>query len=182
MRSRKVKPDIRMATVAPKGASEWFLKSAKTFGHSGIRWSMGDIIIDLHELRSNGFTHALYTDSDDVIFTGTRQRILGGYERRGFPPVLFSSWNENPNVGQYIGRIDALLTMWAAINARYNGTPQERMNQAWEDKVNILLDGPDAIFRSDARTYNPKRWDTCLLHFNTGAERMEEIFWEVCKV
>ena len=74
-----------------------------------------------------------------------------------------------------MGRIDALITMWNAVDARYEGTAQERMIQAWADKVNISLDGDGSIFRQDAATYAYKTWASCLLHFNTGTEKMEKI-------
>ena len=174
-KSKAMFESIRLAIVAPLGASPWFLKSAKAFGHD-IKFTAADAILpELSALQSEGFTHALYTHSDDVIICATKGRILSAYQKRGSPPVLFSFFDGNPNVGQWMGRIDALITMWNAVNSRYEGTAQGRMIQAWADKVNISLDGDGSIFRQDAATYAYKTWASCLLHFNTGVEKMEEI-------
>lgn len=168
---------IRLAIIAPLGASEWFMKSAKAFGYTEIFWLPDHDAVPegLSKLQENGFTHALWTDSDDALFVATKQRLLGNYGLKDFPPVLFGIFQGNPNAGQYMGRIDALLTMWDAVNSRYKGTAQERMDLAWRDKVNIVGDSEGAVFRTNAATYNPKKWDACLLHFNTGTELMGDI-------
>ena len=174
-KSKAASDPARMVVCTGGHSSPWFLKSAKAFGHD-VKFIIGPAMIrELERLRDVGFTHALYTHSDDVIICATKGRILSAYQKRGSPPVLFSFFDGNPNVGQWMGRIDALITMWSAVNSRYEGTAQGRMIQAWADKVNISLDGDGSIFRQDAATYAYKTWASCLLHFNTGVERMEEI-------
>jgi hypothetical protein len=180
-----------------------FLHSAKVFGHTEIHWYKGTesgvvysdfadakvnrLLPVLERLRSEGYTHVLYTDSTDAFFVGTKEKILRSYQKMEFPPVLFSRERgcyphhhlgdkipehlRFPNTGQYMGQIDALITMWTAVRERYGKEPDNEqgwLQKACADGVNIVLDTKSQIFRADASDYNPKHWSTCLVHQQGG--------------
>lgn len=212
--SRKRYQEMRLAIVScycdPLTSIKFamFLHSAKVYGHAEIQWYKGTdsgivysdfadakvnrLLPVLERLRSEGYTHVLYTDSTDAFFVGTKEKILRSYQRMEFPPVLFSRERgcyphhhlgdkipehlRFPNTGQYIGDIGALITMWTAVRARYSNVPdneQGYLQKACVDNVNILLDRESAIFRADASDYNPAHWSTCLLHCQGGYSHPE---------
>lgn len=208
-RTRRIEQDMKLAIVScrcdPLTSIKFsmFLHSAKVYGHTDIHWYQGTagggvysdffdakvnrLLPLLLQLKEEGYTHVLYTDSTDAFFVATKGKIIESYKRLGFPPVLFSRERgcyphhhlgdkipehlRFPNTGQYIGETEALITLWTAIKERYgheSDNEQGYLQKACVDGVNIVLDTESVIFRADASDYNEKSWSSCLLHSQGG--------------
>lgn len=211
-RLRRIERDMKLAIVScrcdPLTSIKFamFLHSAKVYGHDIIWYqgtASGTVYSDfadakvnrlmpvLEQLKQDGYTHVLYTDSTDAFFVATKGKIIDAYKKLGFPPVLFSRERgcyphhhlvipehlQYPNTGQYIGEVDALITMWTAVKERYGDTPGDNeqgwMQKACADNVNVVLDLDSKIFRADASDYNVESWSACLLHSQGGYSHPE---------
>lgn len=177
-----------------------FLHSARYFGYPDVIWyqgtSDGSVYHDfadakvnrllpvLEDLRDDGYTHVLYTDSTDAFFVELPSIILIQYHYLGSPPILFSRERgcyphqdliipehlQFPNTGQYMGEITALIDMWTSVREKYGKEPDNEqgwMLRACADGIDIALDTESLIFRADAGDYNSIN-PTCMVHFNGG--------------
>lgn len=106
-----------------------------------------------HLLGVTDFTHVLYTDSWDAIFTAPLEEIIEKYKAMGSPPILSSAYfglgNESnlekysgcfqeglvyryPNVGGYMAEIPAIIEAFTRMN-RDTGDDCFSWYDAWKE-------------------------------------------------